>query len=304
MSKKPETLNADEQVIEATQTASELMPVTDLSVQLDEVSKVYGDNLPYNRNQVIGEVKFLMNQTTEGMLEMGKRLVMLKENEPHGEFMKIIEKDFNLSKSTAQRMMQASVKFLNIKNPNYPALGNLGKAKLFELMTQDDEDLEELAEGGTVAGLTLDEIDKMTTRELKAALREAKDSADNLRRISADKEEKIVDLCLKLKKDEKSRKKLDLKVDESAELLVAYKDRWLEISKQLYVNLCDSKAIINKALDEALPEHFLKQVAIELSDISREFLDLLDYLPSDTTPLNLADKDWDIDPAEVYGDKN
>ena len=303
MSKKPEILNANEQEIEATQAVAELIPSKDLSIQLDEVSKAYGDNIPYQRDRIVSEVKFLINQTAEGMLEMGKRLILLKEHEPYDKFINIVETEFNLSKSTAYQMMQASIKFLGLKDSNFRALGNLGKAKLFDLVGQTDAALEALAEGGTVAGLTLDEMDKMTTRELKAALREARETESALRKMSAEKTEKIEDLNLKLEKTEKKRKKLELDVDTGAELLAAYKDRWLEISKQLNVTLCDSKAIIVKASDDVLPEHFLQQIAIELSDITREFTDLLTSLPSDTTPLNLADEDWDIDPVEVAQDE-
>lgn len=46
------------------------------------------------------------------MLEAGKRLVILKENEPHGDFINILENDLGLEPRVARRMMQASVKFL------------------------------------------------------------------------------------------------------------------------------------------------------------------------------------------------
>ena len=40
-----------------------------------------------------------------------KRLVILKENEPHGDFTNILENDLGLAPQVARRMMQASVKF-------------------------------------------------------------------------------------------------------------------------------------------------------------------------------------------------
>ena len=49
------------------------------------------------------------------MLEAGKRLVILKENEPHGDFIDIVESQLSLSKRTAQVMMQASLKYLSPK---------------------------------------------------------------------------------------------------------------------------------------------------------------------------------------------
>ncbi|MGS6467040.1 DUF3102 domain-containing protein [Enterobacter intestinihominis] len=49
------------------------------------------------------------------MVEAGKRLVIVKENEPHGEFIEIVECQLSLPKRTAQVMMQASLKYLSPK---------------------------------------------------------------------------------------------------------------------------------------------------------------------------------------------
>lgn len=57
-------------------------------------------------------------------------------------------------------------------------------------MVLDDEELDALADGGTVAGATLDDIDRMTSRELKAALREARETNAAQQRVLADKNEK------------------------------------------------------------------------------------------------------------------
>ncbi|MFT8212319.1 MAG: DUF3102 domain-containing protein, partial [Symbiopectobacterium sp.] len=80
---------------------------------------------------------------------------------------------------------------------SFPALGMLGKTKLFELMTEDDEDLAELAEGGTIAGLTLDEIDRMSSRELRAKLRDTEKSLEASRRLANEKDQKINELSEK-----------------------------------------------------------------------------------------------------------
>lgn len=138
-----------------------------------EVQQTYGDNLPYQRDRLVNEVRFYMAQSAEAMLQMGKRLIVLKENELHGEFLNIIELDLGINRRTAQRMMQTTIKILNIDSPKATSLTLLSPTKLFDLVTLDDEELGALVEGGTVAGLTLDEIDAMSTRELKAALKKA-----------------------------------------------------------------------------------------------------------------------------------
>ncbi|HII3215424.1 TPA: DUF3102 domain-containing protein [Citrobacter freundii] len=166
-----------------------------------EIMQQFGDGLPYERDRIVHETRFYMAQSAEAMLEAGKRLVILKENEPHGDFIDIVESQLSLSKRTAQVMMQASVKYLSPKlEPKAQALALLGKTKLFELMTEDDEDLVELADGGTIAGMSLDDIDRMTSRELKAALREARETNAAQQRVLADKNEKIDSLSTKLEK--------------------------------------------------------------------------------------------------------
>ncbi|MDL4477815.1 DUF3102 domain-containing protein [Enterobacter hormaechei] len=167
-----------------------------------EIMQQFGDGLPYERDRIVHETRFYMAQSAEAMLEAGKRLVILKENEPHGDFTNILENDLGLAPQVARRMMQASVKFLGNGDdqPKRSALSVLGKTKLYELMVLDDEELDALADGGTVAGATLDDIDRMTSRELKAALREARETNAAQQRVLADKNEKIDTLSTKLEK--------------------------------------------------------------------------------------------------------
>lgn len=185
------------------------VPLTDdLSVSLNamtehriEIMQQFGDGLPYERDRIIHEARFYMAQSAESMLEAGKRLVILKENEPHGEFINVLENELGLPYRTSVRMMQAATKYLSpTLKSNVPALAHLGKTKLFELIAEDDEELSELAEGGTIAGLTLDDIDRMTSRELRVALREARETNAAQQRVLADKNEKIDSLSTKLEK--------------------------------------------------------------------------------------------------------
>lgn len=191
---------------------AELVPDAPLDAELNvglnalaehriEIMQQFGDGLPYERDRVVHEARFYMSQSAEAMLEAGKRLVILKENEPHGEFTAIVTEQLGLGDRAARRMMQASIKYLSpTLESKRPTLAVLGKAKLFELVSEDDEDLTALAEGGTVAGLTLDDVDRMSCRELRAALREAREDADAQRRVLSDKNDKIDKLSTLLAK--------------------------------------------------------------------------------------------------------
>lgn len=136
------------------------------------VNPTYGEELPYERERVVHEAKFFMGKAAQTMLEAGKRLILLKEHERHGDFLEIIQKRLQLSPRTAQIMMKAAVKYSSqALAGRMHAFTQLGKAKLIELMIEDDKELVYLADGGTLAGLTLDDIDRMSVRDLRSVLR-------------------------------------------------------------------------------------------------------------------------------------
>ena len=56
------------------------------------------------------------------------------------------------------------------------AAGN--KSKLIELLVLDDDQVAELNEGGTVAGITLDDVATMSVSDLRKTLREARAEAE------------------------------------------------------------------------------------------------------------------------------
>ncbi|ECE2928263.1 DUF3102 domain-containing protein [Salmonella enterica] len=173
-----------------------------LRVELNEITQhrmaimeQFGEGLPYERTRVINEARFYMAQSAEAMLEAGKRLVILKENEPYGEFQTIAQNELGLDDRIARKMAQAAIKFLSPKlEDKRKTFSDLGRSKLYELMLEDDEELAELAEGGTVAGLTLDDIDRMSVRELRKALRESKEDLAASRKLNAEKSHEINEL--------------------------------------------------------------------------------------------------------------
>lgn len=172
--------------------------------RLMEIDSTYGDGLPYDSGRLIHETQFYLQQSADAMLEAGKRLILLKEHEQHGMFIKALDQ-IGLAPRAAQKMMQAAVKFSNA-----PALAHLGKTKLLELMAEDDADLDVLAEGGTLAGHTLDEVERMTTRELKEALRKERAARDEERetheQLLAKKNQKVDELHKKLHAEKKRAK--------------------------------------------------------------------------------------------------
>lgn len=123
----------------------------------------------YNLHVCMEKARMYQDQMASGMLGLGAQLLLMKENEGHGNFMAAVEQ-LGLSVRGADYAMAAANKF-----GNSPTLANLGSSKLKALTVLDDDSVAHLVEGDEVEGLgTADDIAKMSVRELRDALRKEK----------------------------------------------------------------------------------------------------------------------------------
>ena len=165
----------------------------ELATQLIEIDKDFAD-APYSLDNAITEAKFFINQTAGSIIEAGKRLLLIKEHEGHGGFIPALEQ-IGIDYYAANRLMKVALKFGKSNIATLQHL-NFSKGKFLELAVLDDEEIEGLGKGETVRGLKLDEVDKMSVRELRAALRKEqadrdKDREDAYQRLAA--RQKILD---------------------------------------------------------------------------------------------------------------
>lgn len=135
-------------------------------------------------------IRFYQRRTAEGCMEIGKRLLVMKELAPRGEFLARIQLH-GLSKSTAYRFMQAARKFSKLPKLGTLAVTPESAGRFLELLILDDDELKELDEGGTVRGINFDSIDLMTATELKKALRDANERIEAKDAVIKDKSAKI-----------------------------------------------------------------------------------------------------------------
>lgn len=177
------------------------VPSTEMAVHSANVMAKFSNGEAYNEAVWIERGRFAVRQTMEGMFELGRALIVIKEHTPHGRFAEIAEKEFGLGRRESQRLMNATLRFIDPKMKQaQPKLMTLGKSKLLELLVEEDDTLLELADGGDINGHTLDDIDRMTRNELRAALRESRDTAEAKDKIIADKNKKVDELAEKLAK--------------------------------------------------------------------------------------------------------
>ena len=150
--------------------------------QASENARALATQLGYDGQVTVGtledEIRFYQRRSVEALLECGKRLLLLRELTPHGEFISRVEL-LGFSERTAQRFMQASAK--TAKSANLAALATQVKSAsaFLELVTHDDDDLEALKD--------IDDIDRMSASELRAALREAQAESEAQNQLLADK---------------------------------------------------------------------------------------------------------------------
>lgn len=122
-------------------------------------------------------IRLYQKRTIEDLLELGKRLLLLKEQTPHGEFLSRVEL-LGFDKSVARKLMVATLKFAKMEtSPLLKAVNS--QSKLLELIVLDDGDIDVIEQGGSIGEVNLDSIDTMSVRELKKALREAKSTIES-----------------------------------------------------------------------------------------------------------------------------
>ncbi|ROV57417.1 hypothetical protein [Neisseria chenwenguii] len=180
---------------------------TELVLHSANVMAKFANGETYNEAIWIERGRFAVRQTMEGMFELGRALIIIKEHTPHGRFREIAEQEFGLHTREVTRLMNATLRFIDPKmKAVQPKLMDLGKSKLLELLVEDDDTLLELAEGGEINGNTLDDVDRMTVKELRVALRESRETAEAKDKVIADKNKKVDELAEKLEKSKKTVK--------------------------------------------------------------------------------------------------
>lgn len=169
--------------------------------RLTQIDETWGDGQPFNVERLVRQVHRSGEAIGAEIFEIGRAVVWIKERLPHGEYLHAIAQ-MDIGHTFARQCAQA---VLRLAGPNCRAPGNLaalGRTKLLELTYLDDDQLKELNEEQTVAGLTLDEVDRLSTRELRAKLRKEREERSKEKevneRLLGDKNRKIDELDAKL----------------------------------------------------------------------------------------------------------
>lgn len=125
-----------------------------------------------NPDALEAEIRGYQQTAVESMFAIGTRLLVMRTVVQHGDWIARLER-LGMVPRAAQRVMQATIKFADPAKPRDKLL-QLGRGKLIELLTLDEEQLDVLQDGGDVMELDLDDVASMSTTELRHKLRESR----------------------------------------------------------------------------------------------------------------------------------
>ena len=108
------------------------------------------------------------------IFELGGYLLLMKEACAHGKFLPALER-LGITADSAQRYMAMSRRFANTATSRH--LEKLGFSKMTELLPLDDGQVEELTELGQTGELALDDVARMSVKQLRAAVRKERAEA-------------------------------------------------------------------------------------------------------------------------------
>ncbi len=156
--------------------SQELQVMAQAEAQVKSLATTLGYAGALDTDSLWSMVEYRQRRSVEDILEMGRGLLLIKEQTAHGEFQEqIATRGFNYR--TAARLMTVALKFS--KSDTVSLLKAAGtQAKVLELAVLDDEDLQALESGDSVAGITVDDVERMSASQLRAALRESRADAD------------------------------------------------------------------------------------------------------------------------------
>lgn len=163
----------------------------------------YTDGLPYSKDRVIAAAKDKLYDSLMSTIECGKYLIWLQAEEGVQALALILNEHFSMiSRRTAFNYMRLAK--ISVEHPKMQMLAEKQRSKAIALLEiLNNEDIEALETGELVAGIKLDDVEKIPWRELKDKLRSYRQTIDRGQEQLNRAELKIKDLEKSLADDRK-----------------------------------------------------------------------------------------------------
>ncbi len=258
-----------------------------LQVIANDNARAVALQVGYEGSMTVGaledEIRFYQRQTVQAILETGKRLMILKELTPRGEFDSRVEL-LGISRRTAYRFMQVAVKTGN--RANLAQIGSQVKnaSAFLELITHDDDVIEALSE--------MDEFDRMSGTELRNAAREIKAEHAVRVKMVADRDATIAKLEGKAQKPKTDEELLQHRALGLYALIAEGATYAKRLSNEISSLLDESDPLLKQEAENALA--LVAQHVLRVGDMNYIPLDLeaigLDLTDFEGKALGLNDK--------------
>ncbi|MBF0554140.1 MAG: hypothetical protein HQK96_06210 [Nitrospirae bacterium] len=141
-------------------------------------TKTIEGDMPYSKDLYVNQIRAELKRSANSLLMAGKMLLVVKENEPHGEFERVVEEVIGIPCRSAYRMMNVALKAE--KHPKIDVTSFDRISNIYTLLEAPEEDLKELEEKGVMAGATLDEWSGMSVKEMRAKIHKLKHDVDKI----------------------------------------------------------------------------------------------------------------------------
>jgi hypothetical protein len=147
------------------------------------------------------------NRLGFAMLEMGSYLLLLKEGCAHGKFGSVLTQ-LGFEPDTARTYMAITRRLA--KRASTPVLKELGVTKAAELLGLDDDQIDELAEAGATGELALDDVARMSVKELRAAVRKERREKERHQGVAQETATELAELKTAFKREKPAEQLLRL----------------------------------------------------------------------------------------------
>jgi hypothetical protein len=219
---------ADEPTLNHEALATAGRALTALSQEALAIKEAFG--LPSMDPGALEEqLRVWVDHTSRSMFMVGAHLVALRAVTAQGEWLLTLGR-CGIAPRAAQKFMQAASKCLGADGPRERVL-QLERSKVLELVTLDDEQLDELERTGGIEQLRLqlDEIDRMSASQLRERLREREQALTAKDKVIAAKDKKLNALDEQLHRPFKPDADSEARTAEEQALLNGMRDRIVEV---------------------------------------------------------------------------
>jgi hypothetical protein len=202
--------------------------LTTLSEEALAIQKAFGLE-SMDPNTLAEQVRVWVDHTSRSMFMIGAHLVALRAVTLAGEWLEQLRR-IGIAPRAAQRFMTAAVKCVGTDGPRERVL-QLERSKVLELVTLDDEHLDELERTGGMAQLQLDldEISRMSVTQLRDRLREREQGLAAKDKLIAAKDAKLNSLAEQLERPFRPGPDSEARNAEELALLTQMRDRIVEV---------------------------------------------------------------------------